>query len=92
MKPKPSGGGALRAKEIWLLKQPRSGARVRLAGLVVRREVFCFCNRSSEKFPLNQKNVEFFPGHFPTIIKLQRNETEENIKGWNHEKETADVQ
>ena len=24
---------ALRAKEIWLLKQPRSGARVRLAGL-----------------------------------------------------------
>ena len=30
-----SGGGALRAKEIWLLKQPRSGARVRLAGLVV---------------------------------------------------------
>ena len=53
---------------------------------------FCFRNRSSEKFPLNQKNVEFFPGHFPAIMKLQRNEAEENVenmKGWNHEKETA---
>ena len=90
MKPKPSGGGALRAKEIWLLKQPRSGARVRLDGLFV-------CDRKTQEElkmklnvkklvvsgmltffpPLNQKNVEFFPGHFPTIIKLQRNETEE---------------
>ena len=28
-------GGALRAKEVWPLKQPRSGARVRLAGLFI---------------------------------------------------------
>lgn len=33
MKEKPSGGCTLRAKEIWPLKRPRSGARVRLAGL-----------------------------------------------------------
>ena len=33
MKQKPSGGCALRAKEIWPLKRPRSGARARLAGL-----------------------------------------------------------
>ena len=33
IKQKPSGGCALRAQGIWLLKQPRSGARVRRAGL-----------------------------------------------------------
>ena len=32
---KPSGGCALRAKEIWPLKRPRFGARVRRAGLFV---------------------------------------------------------
>ena len=38
-------GGALRAKEVWPLKQPRSGARLRLAGLfilwVYRVPIFC---------------------------------------------------
>lgn len=28
-------GGELRAKEVWLLKQPRFGARVRIAGLFI---------------------------------------------------------
>lgn len=27
-----------------------------------------------EKIPLKQKNVEFFPRCFPTIMELQRNE------------------
>lgn len=32
---KPSGAeGALRAEEVWLLKQPRSGARIRITGLL----------------------------------------------------------
>ena len=35
IKKKLRAGCALRAKELWLLKQPRSGARVRLAGLFI---------------------------------------------------------
>ena len=34
---KPPGGWALRAKEVWPLKRPRSGARVLLAGLCILR-------------------------------------------------------
>ncbi len=32
---KPPAGGVLRAKEVWLLKQPRFGARVRRAGFFI---------------------------------------------------------
>lgn len=39
-----------------------------------RRKVTVHPEIPGEKIPLKQKNVEFFPRCFPTIMELQRNE------------------